>query len=652
VHFETLKCALVTWADRAYLPAACFMLGGLKRWLPDHMQFDVRLLTIGLNEREIDQALAFVQSRGVDLRVVPLTDPALMALPGEGLPRKAGFGSFWADKALADADFDRVLLLHGDTHVRADLMPLFSCDLDGRTLGAVHAYYDYGSDGPDTKRRHLKPRGAGYFNDGVMLLDWRRALDRGVFTRSREILAGRDHVHRGFENELFNKLFESDWSPLDPRWNTVGSYVVARGRHKPRIVHFRGDKPWRGDRPHYWDRYTWRMKQDLAASPWPGFVTRLDVKRRIQRRLEYLYGAQQGDISSAHRTHRPLWSRLLARPKQIFKPLTETGPHREQAERAFEVMIAEAGRNVVADPDRIMTPEHDLAGPRPPIAKAVFVTVTGGLANQLFQYACGFALARRLDVPLKLYWQGSEGGHYRRFMLDALIDDPADLTPDEKAHFVHPRLTGTRNPHAYVEPAEFVFDQGLRQLEPPCLITGNWQNPRYFADLAGPLRNKLALYDRLSAAGKRRAARLRNMPSVAVHVRLGDYVLGPHVELFGGVCTARYYRAAMADMRARLPDCRFVLFSDRIAEAAEFLGDDFALNTDIAGRNGEVEDLLLMSACRHQIIANSSFSWWAAWLNDNMDQHVIAPESWVNERGAKRFDTSDICPPDWIRLPG
>lgn len=139
--------------------------------------------------------------------------------------------------------------------------------------------------------------------------------------------------------------------------------------------------------------------------------------------------------------------------------------------------------------------------------------------------------------------------------------------------------------------------------------------------------------------------------SVSVHVRRGDYV--QKHERYGGICTVPYYRKAAEHLRERYPEARFHVFSDDLAWCEEELGLEGAVYEDLRGEEGYRDwwDMCLMSHCRHNIIANSTFSWWGAWLNAHPQKIVICPPCWDNKEPRK--DRPDmICAEGWTVIDG
>jgi Glycosyl transferase family 11 len=290
----------------------------------------------------------------------------------------------------------------------------------------------------------------------------------------------------------------------------------------------------------------------------------------------------------------------------------------------------------------------------------ITVLLNGGLGNQLFQYATGRALSLKhgvdLFLDLSLLNRPASGDTLRNFELGAfscydslnVVDLMRKPCGNFRAAFnrillsagirikgqdVFKELGCSYNPLIHRAPAE-------------CIIEGFWQSERYFSHIKDLLLKELSL----KAPSHNWTEAVGNLPfcSAAVHIRRGDYISNPVAAGFHGVCSQEYYRAAVDLVRQRYPDAVFLVFSDDPSwcRAQLDLGTEFCLAEDL-NLNGPAEEMLLMSRCRHQIIANSSFSWWGAWLNSSTDKLVIAPSRWFSEPSV---DTSDLVPEGWVRL--
>ncbi len=173
-----------------------------------------------------------------------------------------------------------------------------------------------------------------------------------------------------------------------------------------------------------------------------------------------------------------------------------------------------------------------------------------------------------------------------------------------------------------------------------------YQNEKYFIDIAGEIKKEFTLKNDFSEKAKEYLQRIENSNSVSLHIRRGDYVENKKVNAYHGVCGLDYYNEAMRIIKEKINNPVFFVFSDDIAWAKENLkGTEFVFVS--CPEIEDVEELILMSKCKHNIIANSSFSWWGAWLNNNSEKIVIAPKKWFNNKKAKQMD---IVPSNWLRI--
>ena len=287
----------------------------------------------------------------------------------------------------------------------------------------------------------------------------------------------------------------------------------------------------------------------------------------------------------------------------------------------------------------------------------VTVRLLGGLGNQLFQYAAARALALRYGAELRLDLSHYEDDGKRRYELGAYPIAARIATPEELAPF------GTREPptgflgrimqrlrpppNVYRE-AHFHYDEKLAAQRPPVYLDGYWQSERYFADAAAQLRQELSPQAPLEPENARIAAAIDAATAVSLHVRRGDYVTDSHTNAYHGVCSLDYYRAAVALIRQRVPDAHLFVFSDDHDWTRENLALDLPTTYVTANPPDRgFRDMQLMTRCRHHVIANSSFSWWGAWLNPAPDKIVVAPARWF---AAGDNDTRDLVPSAWVRL--
>jgi hypothetical protein len=299
----------------------------------------------------------------------------------------------------------------------------------------------------------------------------------------------------------------------------------------------------------------------------------------------------------------------------------------------------------------------------------VVVRLAGGLGNQMFQYAAGFALALRRGVELKvdLSWFGQHGRDTRRqFELDAFPIGAGVATPQDLAQFGRARRSRwpiqvtqilSRFPQApgwlgrdragYRE-RHFHFDPRVLDLEPPVYLDGYWQSERYFADFADAVRMEFTPRKPLEPENAALAARVDGVHAVALHVRRGDYVLNPTTNRYHGTCEPQYYCNAVDYIAQRVAEPHLFVFSDDPQWVRSNL--HFAIPTtfvDVNSPQRGYRDMQLMALCRHHIVANSSFSWWGAWLSTWRQKIVVAPERWFNDDS---INTRDLVPEGWVRL--
>lgn len=284
---------------------------------------------------------------------------------------------------------------------------------------------------------------------------------------------------------------------------------------------------------------------------------------------------------------------------------------------------------------------------------AVIMRVTGGLGNQLFQYAMGRALALRHDVPLllDLSHYTTPGPHTARsFELDKLNTCYAVATEEDLRPFraswmrkLLERLDLKPSPRLIHQPG-FGFSPSLLASTPPVYLDGTWQSEKYFAYAAARLREELTLGPGAGSHAALSAKESGKGVSVSVHIRRGDYATDPRTKAYHGLLDLSYYAGAMRAVLEFAPTSRFLVFSDDPDWAREHLTSPAPLV--FMDQRPATVDLMLMAQCDHHIIANSSFSWWGAWLNPATTKRVMAPARWFVDPA---IDTTDLIPAGWTR---
>lgn len=284
----------------------------------------------------------------------------------------------------------------------------------------------------------------------------------------------------------------------------------------------------------------------------------------------------------------------------------------------------------------------------------------GGLGNQIFQYAAGRALSLRLGVPFMLdtrdfsAYKLHQGFELKRlFHYDAKVasdDDLRNILGWQRGKLTQrilrrPQLKNLRCKSYVVEP-HFNYWDGINQLKDNCYLDGYWQSEKYFIEFADEIREDFNFKLLFSVKNKEIARQVSDVNAVSLHVRRGDYVSDKR-NAFIGVCSLDYYRKAIDTIKLKVDKPVFFVFSDDIAWVKNNLAlDKTAVFVGHNQGDESYNDMRLMSLCKHNIIANSSFSWWGAWLNANPNKIIVAPRQWF----ASKKDDSDLIPTNWFRI--
>lgn len=291
----------------------------------------------------------------------------------------------------------------------------------------------------------------------------------------------------------------------------------------------------------------------------------------------------------------------------------------------------------------------------------IISSIIGGLGNQMFQYAAGRALSLRLSVPLRLDVSGFAGyGLHQGFELSRVFTCNPEIATEEEVRdllgwraswlarriLIRSNLAMLHGTRLVVEP-HFHYWPSIREVSHNAYLAGYWQSEKYFSDVSGTIRADFTFRHPLSNQNADLAGRIGQAMAVSLHVRRGDYLSDPKTNAAHGLCSLEYYRAAVLHIAEHVERPEFFVFSDDIAWAKANLEIDFPCRyVDHNQRMESYNDMRLMSLCKHHIIANSSFSWWGAWLNPRQDKIVIAPRRWfVNANNVE-----DLFPAGWVTL--
>jgi hypothetical protein len=282
------------------------------------------------------------------------------------------------------------------------------------------------------------------------------------------------------------------------------------------------------------------------------------------------------------------------------------------------------------------------------------VKFLGGLGNQMFQYAFYKALKHKFNA-VKADTSGFNNYHLHNGLeLEEIFPIKLAIVSASVAKLYNPdfnewhnrklrRILGLKGAY-YQEQQEFFFDTDIFKDVKKKYYWGYWQNPLYFSDVEDELRKDFTFRKSLDSTNEERLIQMRTHESIAVHIRRGDYI--GH-ELLGNICDLNYYQQAINYIKEHVLQPIFYFFSDDIEWCKSNFNNIEAVFIDGNTGVNNCIDMQLMSNCKHQIIANSSFSWWGAWLNTNQNKIVIAPKKWINN---KNENAVGILPSKWIKI--
>lgn len=266
----------------------------------------------------------------------------------------------------------------------------------------------------------------------------------------------------------------------------------------------------------------------------------------------------------------------------------------------------------------------------------VTVRIFGGLGNQMFQYAFGFVIARkmkkklRLDVMNKATWSTernfelknftisfNEVLKYRHFLSYRYIRRAVNLV----SRIIYKKKW-------YFQNYRVKYDSSnIENLRKACYLDGLWQSEKYFSDYKEEICNEFQFKEALNRESMNLLQSLNGQNTVSLHVRRGDYMCKQFEDL-GLVCTPIYYKNAIAHILDNVEKPVFIVFSEDIEWARENIKIPEPCFYIYSLNKPPSHDMQFMSLCKHNIISNSTYSWWAAWLNKNPDKIIVAPDKW------------------------
>lgn len=268
----------------------------------------------------------------------------------------------------------------------------------------------------------------------------------------------------------------------------------------------------------------------------------------------------------------------------------------------------------------------------------------GGLGNQLFQYATGYAVAKRSQAAYRVDSSAFSNYQMRRYGLPEFAIPLMEATRNERTDVAF----GGR----LIEEASLRFDPQLTNPIENAILRGYWQTEKYFADCRADLLSQIVPRDPFSDLKVRELQKVttENL-TISVHVRRGDYISNPSANAVHGTLDLDYYARANEQLLMFIGEnvarVQYIVFSDDPTWASDnlkFLGSNLMFIG--GGPTSDFLEMFMMSLSHHHIIANSSFSWWGAWLCQSEKQIVMAPDQWFRD---PLLDSRDIIPSRWIR---
>jgi glycosyl transferase family 11 len=308
------------------------------------------------------------------------------------------------------------------------------------------------------------------------------------------------------------------------------------------------------------------------------------------------------------------------------------------------------------------------------LLKMVIVELSGGLGNQMFQYAAGRSLSCKKKVPLKLYTHKLKSNWHRTYALKSLNIEESFISRHETKKLL---IENNNSPYKELPGG---FNEKFFELEEPVFLKGYWQSEKYFKDIETLIRKDFTFRNQPEGKNKNLVEQIGNSESIAVHVRRGDFVtINKTNERYGGICDLNYYQKCLNYIKETISNPVFFIFSDDPKWVKENLKPDapvvyvnhnsgrkhFKWENNYYFRNSLIifknlfpgksyEDLRLMSSCKHFIIANSSFSWWGAWLGNHQNKIICAPARWINATPDKietaAAEYNDLIPETWRKF--
>lgn len=276
------------------------------------------------------------------------------------------------------------------------------------------------------------------------------------------------------------------------------------------------------------------------------------------------------------------------------------------------------------------------------------IKMTGGLGNQMFIYAFYLHMKKRythtrIDLSDMVHYHVHYGYEINRIFKLPQTEFCINQPLKKVIEFLFFKKIYERKQDPTTLKA---FDKSY--FWPLLYFKGFYQSERFFTDIKDEVRKAFSFNQSLTNDKSRSILQQidRDESAISIHIRRGDYLEPKHWTNTGSVCQLPYYINAIAEIKVRVEEPSFYVFSDDIDWVKENLPLEKAVFVDWNKGEDSWQDMMLMSRCRHHIICNSTFSWWGAWLNPRKDKNVIVPNRWF-----QHCETPNIYPGGWIKVP-
>jgi hypothetical protein len=310
----------------------------------------------------------------------------------------------------------------------------------------------------------------------------------------------------------------------------------------------------------------------------------------------------------------------------------------------------------------------------------IIASIFEGLGNQMFQYAAARYLAEKHSTVLKLDLSSFELNKRRKYSLHCFniqeniatqneVDDLLKKSQKKGKNLIKKILgrSATQTNTGLLQERYFHFDPYILEAPNNVYLNGYWQSEKYFSEIRDILLSEFTFKYPQTSQNRELSEKIRLNESISLHVRRGDFIRNKETYQFHSICSLDYYQHCIDYISREVNKPYFLIFSDD----QEWVRANIQLNfpfTIVENNNGfrSYEDLRLMSECQHNIIANSSFSWWGAWLNSNPGKIICTPEQWFKEKisGTKyllpegfipiykdnHVDIKDLIPESWLKF--